>query len=229
MRILAIAAESLELRPWLRHCGRTERLNWPAGFSRRAKWGDASLYAVANGAGPRLAARAVAAAEREAGPFDGYMSVGLCGALDLTLPLSAICTASVVGDGESSWPARAWPEASMQRLLSIDRFLGDPEEKSRWAAAGFGIVEMEAAAVAKHAAAQGRPFRAAKVVSDVATERFSLDFNEYRDGEGRFVRHRIALAAAIHPIRYAPDLIRLASRGAAAAETLGEFLAQSRF
>lgn len=229
MRILAVAAESLELQAWLRRCGPREKLKWPVGFARRAKWGEVTLYAVANGAGPRLAARAVAAAEREAGPFDGYMSVGLCGALDQELPLHAVCTASVVGDGETNWPARAWPETSMQRLLSIDRFLGQPEEKRRWAAEGFGIVEMEAAAVAKHAAAQGRPFRAAKVVSDIAEERFSLDFNEYRDAEGRFVRGRIALAAAVHPIRYASDLIRMASRGSAASETLGEFLAQSRF
>lgn len=229
MRILAVAAEAMELRPWLQRCGAGKTLDWPVAFARRASWGGADLFAVAHGAGPRLAGQAVAAAVAAAGPFDGLMSVGLCGALDPLLPLQAICTASAVGDGETLWPARTLPGASVQQLLSIDRFLGQPEEKSRWAALGFGIVEMEAAAVARYAAAEGLPFCAIKAVSDRAEERFSLDFNGYRDADGRFARGRIALAAAAHPIRYAPDLIRMASRGSSGSETLGEFLANSRF
>ncbi|MFN0106846.1 MAG: hypothetical protein ACKV2U_32735 [Bryobacteraceae bacterium] len=229
MKILAVAAEALELKPWLRRCRSVEKLAWPVPFARMARWGEATLFAVANGAGPRLSAKAVEIAVRGAGPFDGLMSVGLCGALDLALPLRAVCTASAVGDGESTWPARGLPGGSVRRLLSIDRFLGEPEEKRQWAERGFGIVEMEAAAVAQYAAAHGLPFSAVKVVSDRADERFAIDFNRYRDADGRFSRGRIALAAAAHPIRYVPDLIRMASRGPSASETLGVFLAQSRF
>lgn len=229
MKILAVAAETLELTPWLKRCGAVETLAWPVAFARKAQWGGAELYAVANGAGPRLAGQAVRAAVRAAGPFDRYLSVGLCGALDPALPLRAVWSAVEVGDGDSVWPAAPLAGARPGRLLSIDRFLREPEEKQRWAAQGFDVVEMEAAAVARYAASQGAPFHAAKVVSDLAAETFSLDFNKFRDGAGRFSRGRIALAAVRNPFRYAPDLIRMASRGPAASETLGEFLADYRF
>lgn len=229
MRILAVAAESLELRPWLGRCAGAAKLDWPLPYAWRAMWNGAELYAVANGAGRRLAREAVETAARLAGPFDGLMSVGLCGALRESLPLQAICTGSSVGDGEAEWPASALPGAAAERLLSVDRFLGAAEEKRQWAAAGFGIVEMEAAAVAEYSAELRLPFRVAKVVSDRAAEDFALDFNAYRDAAGRFSRGRIAMAALTHPFRYAPDLIRMASRGPAASETLGEFLAQTRF
>ena len=229
MKILAVAAETLELTPWLKRCAAVESLSWPVTFARKAKWGGADLYAVANGAGPRLAVDAVDAAVRAAGPFDRFLSVGLCGALDPALPLRTVCSAVETGDGANTWPALPLRGAHPCRLLSLDRFLREPEEKHRWAAQGFGAVEMEAAAVARYAANLGAPFHAAKVVSDLAAETFSLDFNEYRDAAGRFSRGRIARAAVRHPFRYAPDLLRMASRGPAASETLGEFLAQYRF
>lgn len=229
MKILAVAAEALELKPWLRRCQAVEKLAWPLPFAQKAQWRESELYAVANGPGPLLAAQAVEIAVRQAGPFDGMISVGLCGALDPQLPIAALCTASSVSDGETVWPARPLPGARPYRLLSIDRFLGDLDEKRRWAEKGFGLVEMEAAAIAQYAAAHGIPFTAVKVVSDRAEEHFSIDFNQYRDAAGRFALPRIALAALAHPIKYAPDLIRLASRGPAASATLGEFLAHSRF
>ena len=89
MKILAVAAETLELTPWLKRCGAVETLAWPVAFARKAQWAGAELYVVANGAGPRLAGQAVDAAVRAAGPFDRYLSVGLCGALDPALPLRA--------------------------------------------------------------------------------------------------------------------------------------------
>lgn len=229
MKILAVAAETLELTPWLKRCAAVEPLAWPVAFARKAQWGGAELYAVANGAGVRLATQAVYAAVRAAGPFDRFLSVGLCGALDPALPLRAVCSAVAAGDGASVWPVEPLQGARPCRLLSIDMFLREPEEKRRWAAQGFDVVEMEAAAVARYAASQGAPFHAAKVVSDLAVETFALDFNKFRDVAGRFSRGRIALAAARHPFTYAPDLIRMASRGAAASETLGEFLAEYRF
>lgn len=228
MKILAIAALALELKPWLRRCQSREKLNWPLAFAQTAQWNDATLYAVANGPGPRLAAEALETAIKRAGPFDALMSIGLCGALDTDLPLNAICTANEVAHGESAWPADPIPGAKAHRLLSIDRFLGDPAEKQKWAENGFGIVEMEAAPIAKYAAANNIPFHAVKVVSDRAAERFSLDFNQYRDADGRFSNTRIALAALARPIQYAPDLFRMASRGPAASEILGVFLSHVR-
>jgi adenosylhomocysteine nucleosidase len=258
MKILAVAALALELKPWLRRCqslkrakaGRglqpstnspttpsaTEsvlrefiRLDWPLSYAYKAQWNGATLYAVANGPGPRLATHALQTAIEQAGPFDGLMSIGLCGALNTNLPLNTVCTATEVGDGQTTWPAQPILNAAALKILSIDRFLGHPAEKQKWAEKGFDIVEMEAAPIAEYAAANNIPFRAVKVVSDLAVEHFALDFNQYRDQSGRFSNTRIALAALAHPIRYTPGLYRLASRGPSVSETLGVFLADSRF
>ena len=229
MKILAVAAEALEARPWLKGCGDAAVLPWGLGFAQKGTSNGATIYAVADGPGPRLAAGAVEVAAREAGPFDAVVSFGLCGSLDPALGLSAICTATEVSDGVTVWPAVPVAGAAPVRLLSVDRFFGRPDEKREWAGKDFGAVEMEAAAVARYAALQGLPFHAVKIVSDRADETFALDFNQYRDAAGRFSRTRIALAALAHPFQYAPDLYRMASRGPAASETLGVFLSNARF
>lgn len=229
MKILAVASEAFEAMPLVNACTDVEVLQWPIRFARQARSNDATLFTVAHGPGPRLAQEAVETAVRLAGPFDAAISFGLCGALDPALSLNAICTATEVSDGASSWPAIAVPGAAPVRLLSMDRFLASPDEKRDWASKGFGAVEMEAAAVARYAAANQLPFYAVKIVSDRADEAFAIDFNRYRDPAGRFQKARIALAAAVHPFQFAPDLIRMASRGPAASATLGVFLAHARF
>lgn len=229
MKVLAVASEAFEAMRWVQAGTDSSVLRWPIRFARKVQSNGATLFIVAHGPGPRLAAEAVRTAAREAGPFDAVISFGLCGALDPSLALGAICTATAVSDGQSSWSATPLPGATPLRLLSIDRFLATPAEKSQWAQKGFGMVEMEAAAVARYAAENGIPFYVAKIVSDRADESFALDFNRYRDQAGRFQRSRIALAALANPFRYAPDLIRLASRGPAASETLGVFLSNARF
>ncbi|MBI2685408.1 MAG: hypothetical protein HYX27_03755 [Acidobacteria bacterium] len=214
--------------PWLNQCVAAEKLDWPLTIACKAKWNGCDLYVVANGPGPRLAYTAVDIATRNAGPFDALISFGLCGALDPTLALNTICTATAVGDGTENWLARPFMNAIPARLLSTDRFIGQPREKADNFRKNFQIVDMEAATVARYAALHNLPFYAAKIVSDTASESFALDFNEYRDTAGRFARGRIALAALIRPFLYAPDLIRMATRGPAASATLGEFLAKSR-
>ena len=84
---------------------------------------------------------------------------------------------------------------------------------------------MEAGAVEGKAREWGVPFRCVKVVSDVAAEDMPLDFNLYRDAEGRFSRIRIALAAVARPFSVMPGLLRLDKNCREAAERLGEFFA----
>ncbi len=55
-----------------------------------------------------------------------------------------------------------------------------------------------------------------------------LDFNRYRDADGRFSRTRIALAAMLHPFSVMPRLTRLDRNCRVAAEALGEFFANSQ-
>ncbi|MBL8239132.1 MAG: hypothetical protein JNM66_17040 [Bryobacterales bacterium] len=229
MKILAIAAEALEIAPWLTRCAGRTKLSWPIAHAHRAESNGTALYLVANGPGPRLSRQALHTALENAGPFDTILSIGLCGALQPSLKLKDICTATEVTDGATTWPACPFPGAQPVKLLSVDKFLGHPAEKQAWAEKGLDIVEMEAAPIAQFAAENGIPFHAIKIVSDQAHEQFSLDFNQFRDPAGRFQIPRIALAACAHPFQYMPDLFRLASRGRAASEILGEFLAHARF
>jgi len=90
-------------------------------------------------------------------------------------------------------------------------------------------VEMESAAVAQKAGEWGVPFYSVRAVSDTAFDDLPLDFNQYRDREGRFSRGRIALAAMAHPFTRVPALLRLDNNCRIAAEALGEFFATCRF
>ena len=88
---------------------------------------------------------------------------------------------------------------------------------------------MESAAVARKAAEWGVPFRCVRAVSDTAAEDMPLDFNLYRDADGRFSRTRIALAALARPFTAIPALLRLDRNCRIAAESLGDFFADCRF
>ena len=199
--IVAISSEPFEYKPWINR--------------------NPSIHAFSNGPGPRLAEKALQTALKAHAKIDVLLSIGLCGALDPTLQLNDVVCATSVNE----WPAEKIPGAKTARLLSIDRFLANVEEKKNFHAQGFGIVEMEAAPLAQWAAETNTKFHAVKVVSDLATEEFALDFNAHRDSEGRFKKASIAFAGIRHP----RDLYRMASRAGAASAKLGEFLSKYEF
>jgi adenosylhomocysteine nucleosidase len=168
---------------------------------------------VVNGPG-RLAAQALG----EKRNVDGIVSTGFCGALDPTLRIGDI----IVSTGEVSSP-RPFVRGE---ILSVDRVAVTAEEKRALRErTGAAAVEMEAAAVEAKAREWGVPFRCVKVVSDVAAEDMPLDFNLFRDSEGRFSRARIALAGMARPFSVMPGLLRLDQNCRRAAERLGEFFA----
>ena len=115
-------------------------------------------------------------------------------------------------------------------------FCSDPEaaaspaaaEKRQLAAAGAMAVEMEAAAVGAAALTRGVPFYCVRVVSDEAGEDLPLDFNRFRNPDGRLSRRRIAAAALKHPGRI-PALIKLDRSANRASQALGEFLVNCQF
>lgn len=180
-----------------------------------------SIRGFAEGPGPRLARRALDRALLECGTIDVLLSVGLCGALDPALRLNEVVAATRVNE----IPVTPLSGLTPCALLSIDRFLGSPPEKDREFRKGFGAVEMEAAPLAEWAAANGVRFHAVKVVSDLAHEEFHLDFNRYRDRDGRFRKLPIALHGLLRP----GDLFRMATRARPASAKLGEFLVQHAF
>jgi adenosylhomocysteine nucleosidase len=113
-------------------------------------------------------------------------------------------------------------------VLSLDRVAVTAGEKDRLRMTGAVAVDMETAVVAARAREARIPFYCVRVVSDGAGESLAMDFNQYRDREGRFSRWRIA-AAALRAPRSIPALRRLDRNCRLAAGRLGEFLADCRF
>ena len=213
---LIVAAEEREFQGILKRAGDIRPLPWQgAAFSKQAAWKNSRWFLIANGPGPRLVERAL---ERRQ-DVDRILSIGFCGALDPALRIGDIVVSGEV-------PERVGASFVQGDVVSVDRVASTAREKSDLrAATGAAVVEMESAAVARKAREWDVPFGCVRVVSDVAGEDLPLDFNRYRDADGRFERTRIALAAVGRPFTVLPRLVRLDRDCRRAAERLGEFLA----
>lgn len=194
-----ISAEAFELAPLARRRRESLVFHEGAGFVMARR---AAERAVAAGAGV-------------------LVSVGLCGALSRELTRGEIVV------DEAGLRPRSEQRYRPGRIVSQDRVAWTVEEKA--ALAGRGVaVEMESGAVREVAARHGLGFAGVKVVSDLADEPMPMDFNAYRDDDGRFDQRRIALAALGRPW-VLPKLMRLRREALAAAERLGDFLAHCEF
>jgi adenosylhomocysteine nucleosidase len=207
---LVVGAERREFSGILKRFGTGAKLDWPAQFARQVNWKGDRWLLVANGPGGPLVEKALAGqALEQKMQVSGMISIGFCGALDPALKVGDIVRADI---------------------LTIDRVAITAAEKCALRAnSGAVAVEMEAAAVARKAGEWGVPFQSIRAVSDTAFDDMPLDFNRYRDREGRFSRSRIALAALARPFTALPALLRLDHNCRLAAEALGEFLANCRF
>ena len=219
-----VAAEQREFEGILKRAGEVRPLKWPgAAFSREAAWKNSRWFLIANGPGPRLVERALDGKHDQEHDgkqhVDRILSVGFCGALDPALRIGDIVVSGEVPKGLGASFVRG-------DVVSVDRVAITAREKCDLrASTGAAVVEMESAAVAQKAREWDVPFGCVRVVSDIAGEDLPLDFNRYRDADGRFERTRIALAALGRPFTVLPGLIRLDRHCRRAAERLGEFLA----
>lgn len=226
--LVFIAAEEQEFAGLLRNAEMATKLDWPVSFARMARLKGDAVLLLANGPGPRLAARAVNVA-RERQNVEKLISVGFCGALDPALALSDIFIATEVLDvSKAMSPARPAHAYKSGKLLSMDRVAATAAEKQELRKRGADVVEMEAGAVAERAEHFNIPFYAIRVITDTANEDLPLDFNQMRDAEGRFDRFKILTSAARQPGIF-PTLLELNRRCNAAARVLGDFLADTGF
>jgi adenosylhomocysteine nucleosidase len=218
--VLLVAAEAREFAGILKRAGPARHLPWPGiEFAREIQWNGKRWLLVANGPGQSLASRAL-----ETKPdVDVVVSIGYCGALDPALRIG-----DIVVSGEVPKGVRA--SFIPGDVLTLDRVAVTAQEKRKLRdSTGAAVVEMESAAVAGKARQWGVPFRCVRVVSDTAEDDMPLDFNRYRDADGRFDPWRIAAAALARPFTALPGLVRLDRNCRLAAEQLGAFLADCQF
>jgi len=230
--LLIVAAEPRELRGILRQCRGVKRLRWPVWFARSGRLNGCRLTLVANGPGPALAARAIRVALDRSQP-DAVISAGYCGALDPVLAAGEVFVAVRIEANGATYagtiPPTGVPVLRTGTLASQDRMIGTVAEKARIRQSGAAAVDMEAGAVAHEAYRNGLPFYCIRVVLDRAAEGFELDFNLFRDTDGRFSRSRILKAALKRPVTCMPELFKLERRGRLASRKLGEFLGTCEF
>jgi adenosylhomocysteine nucleosidase len=213
---LVIAAERRELDGIMKRAGEGQKLDWPAEFARVVEWrGDRWMW-IANGPGTRLVEEAL----KNRTQVSGIISTGFCGGLDPALTIG-----DIVVDSGATLPRKYPPTARLGKILSSDRVAVTSVEKlSLHHQTGAMAVEIEAAAIARKASEWGVPFYSIRAVSDAADVDMPLDFNLYRDADGRFSLGRIAVAAA-RSFTAIPALLRLNRHCQMAAESLGEFFA----
>lgn len=228
-----MAAEAREFSGLLRHAERVVKLDWPIDFARKVWVNGRAAVLVANGPGPKLAGQAVEIA-RGREKLTGLVSTGFCGALDPALQVCDIFIPTELIPGRDRQGAPVQPPASTKRphksgmLLSTGHVASTAAEKSEFRETGAAAIEMEAAAVAQKAIEYNLPFYCVRVVTDTAGQSFPLDFNQLRDAAGRFSRAKILAAALGKPTAF-PKLVTLNKRCKAAAQALGDFLADTRF
>src|SRR5579875_1331744 len=241
MAILYVSSEAFELEPFAGLLTGLRKLKWPIDYAYEGIWEGRRVMLAANGAGPRLATRAVevairavTAAELSASKLEAIICTGLCGGLDPALRENQLVIADEILDSATGERFSCMPlggaggnEIVSGLIVTQDRVANDVSEKEKLRALGAIAVDMEAAGVAARAKRAGLPFSCIRVVSDRADESFTLDLNRMRSAEGRIARGKIGIYALTHPAAI-PGLFRLKRRAADAAHALGEFLVTCR-
>jgi adenosylhomocysteine nucleosidase len=203
------------------------------GWQKRGKFhvgklGETEHIAIAGGMG---AASAAAATEQilAEGPLDALVSYGWSGALSCGLKPPTACIIAEVVDSRTNERFRT-ASSEGQRLLTLDHVARPDEKRPLAEKYQAPLVDMEAAAVARIAAAHDLPFYCLKGISDGYTDSLP-DFNPFLGRDGQLQMPAFVAYALLHP-RYWSALTQLGrqSRAAAcnlatlAAETLGRTL-----
>ncbi|MCL2660651.1 MAG: nucleoside phosphorylase [Acidobacteriaceae bacterium] len=215
MRIGILAALPGELKPLVKDWKQVKTAT-----SKSRRWlsenGANQWIAVCAGMGADAARRAFAEAESD-GALDMVMSVGWAGALCDSVAAGKAYIPGVVIDAQTG--ERFALKQGETALVTTAR-VADAKEKQRLAEAypEAGLVDMEAATVARLAAMRGIPFMCIKGVSDAVDARLP-DINPHIDAMGHLRMLTFISAVAFKP-RSWPALIHLGRNSARSAETM---------
>ncbi|SPE28640.1 conserved hypothetical protein [Candidatus Sulfotelmatomonas gaucii] len=217
-RTAIIAAFHGELKPLVRGWPHSTRngIHFWAQRNEEEEW-----IAACAGAGQDAATRAFAGIE-EGGPVDLIFSIGWAGAL--RPEIAAGSARNVAGVIDVRTGERFHCEAGAGELwLATSPKVADQAEKRRLASTyNAALVDMEAAAVARLAAARDIPFYCIKGVSDGFTDRLP-DFNRFLSPTGQIRLARLTLYTTLRPW-YWPALLRMGENSKRASQNIAESL-----
>ncbi|WP_353062347.1 nucleoside phosphorylase [Tunturibacter psychrotolerans] len=223
--IAIIAALEGELKPFVEGPGarKWKRRQSPEGCSLwEYRHADGCWIAACAGMGGVRVALAFAEAEKVAA-IDAVCSVGWAGALDEAIRAESVSSVSLVIDtktGERFRPANSRPQWP---VLATTARVADERDKQRLAASyGAGLVDMEAAAIARIALGKGIPFYCFKAVSDDAQAQLP-DLNRFIAERGRLKMLPFLAHVAVRPTSWS-GLMKLGKHSSAAAKNLAEAL-----
>jgi adenosylhomocysteine nucleosidase len=215
-RVAIIAAMPGELKPLVRGWPHSTR-NGVQFWARRTE--EEEWMAACAGAGQAAATRAFSAIE-DGGPIDIVFSIGWAGALTNDVEAGQAYNAAGVIDARTGERFRCDAGAGENWLVTSPK-VADAMEKKRLASTyNAGLVDMEAAAIARLAGMREIPFYCFKGVSDALGEKLP-DFNRFIAPDGHFQTGRFALYALLQPW-YWPALARMGENSKKASQSIAE-------
>lgn len=227
MKLLFVAAFPREYTGILGRLRSVGKVKTGTGWARSGQLGEHTVLLAANGVGWKRAAAATDLGWSYLRP-DVVISTGFCGALDQRLRIADIVSATAVNGHPAHTVTGATP-CLQGGVRSIDHIARTAAEKARLREPGECAVEMEAAAVAGRAESYSTAFCCVRAVTDLADEDLENDFNSALRPDGHFATIQVLTGALRQPAVRLPELLRLRSRCAQAAMSLGDFFADCRF
>lgn len=212
-KIAIIAALPGELKPLVRGWQSRGRNLWAGRIC------DTETMALAGGMGADAARRAVERVFSEFSP-NILVSYGWAGALTCAVkPMQACAISEVLDDRTGERFVTDYP--SGYRIITLDRVVRADEKRSLAAKHQAVLVDMEAATVARMAAARNISFYCFKGVSDGYSDRLP-DFSRFINASGYFRMPSFLAYAAVHP-QFWSSLKRLGRNSSNAASVLAPF------
>ena len=209
-KIAIIAALPGELKPLVRNWQRRERNLWAG------RIGERDAVAIAGGIGAAAAGRAVERVFTEAN-LDVVVSYGWAGALTCAVKPRTACAISEVidaGTGESF--VTNYPGG--YRLITLDHVARADEKRGLAERYQSVLADMEAATVARMAAARQVAFYCFKGISDGYNDQLP-DFSRFINSEGELRMAAFLAYVSVHP-KYWPSMQRLGKNSSAAASAV---------
>jgi len=178
--------------------------------------GSLDVIAACAGAGQPCATRAFAEVERR-GAIDHLVSWGWVGALHEQFEPGKAYRCSLVIDQQTG--ERFATVDPGEAILVTSPRVADEAEKQRLAASyQAGLVDMEAASIARLAAMRGIRFSCLKGVSDGFHDHLP-DFNRFLGPDGQMRMGKLVLSAILHP-HWWPALMRMGENSSRAAKAM---------